>query len=207
MRPSSKPPVALAATALLAVGGGAYAIASPGTATITVCVKQHGGTLYQARNCARHDHQLSWNREGPTGPRGATGATGATGIQGQQGPTDPAGPQGPPGQAATRLFGYVHEGINANTGTPNVVYGSGVIAVDDFAGDSTYMVTFCQSIANCVVQAEPGVGNPSGGSNTVLPTAIPSVNSQAGNDSSVVVKFENPSGAIVDTSFVISAFC
>jgi hypothetical protein len=196
--------VALAATALLAAGGGTYALASQGAATISVCVKHHGGTLYQARTCARHDHQLSWNRKGLTGP---TGAAGGAGPQGQQGPTGETGPQGPPGQAATRLFAYVHEGINENTGAANVVYGNGVIAVDDPAGASPYTVTFEQSIANCVVQAEPGVGNPSGGNNSVQPTAIASVDSQTGNDRSVILKFENPSGAIVDTSFTISAFC
>jgi hypothetical protein len=163
---SPKPLVPLAAAALLAAGGGTYALASPTAATIAVCVKHHGGSLYENRKCARLDHRLSWNQQGPAGSRGAAGATG---IQGPRDAAGVPGPQGPSGHAATRLFGYVHEGLNPNIGTANVVYGSGVMAVDDPAGASPYMVTFTQSIANCVIQAEPGVGNPSGGNNSLTP--------------------------------------
>jgi hypothetical protein len=93
----------LGAVALMLAGSGAYALASSGGGTITVCVSHSRGTLYKARKCAKHDGTLSWNTQGPagaTGPQGRqglqgpTGPTGATGSTGRQGPS---GPQGQPG--------------------------------------------------------------------------------------------------------------
>jgi hypothetical protein len=47
----SKPVVALVVMSLaIAISGGAYALASSGTATITVCISHNGGTLYKARS-------------------------------------------------------------------------------------------------------------------------------------------------------------
>jgi hypothetical protein len=88
----------LGTAALLVAAGGAYALASSGGQTITVCVKHNGGTLYQAHKCANHDKQLSWNKQGSpgaTGTRGPAGATGPQGPQGPQGDTGATGDRGP----------------------------------------------------------------------------------------------------------------
>src|SRR6185312_2150602 len=86
MRRLSKSAATLGAVALLLGGGTAYALASSTGATIAVCVKHDGGTLYRAKKCAKHDSRLSWNKQG------APGATGATGAQGPKGDTGPQGP-------------------------------------------------------------------------------------------------------------------
>ncbi len=69
-------------TLLVLSAGGGYALASASSQTIHACVHRHGGGVYIAKRCARHDRKINWNRVGPTGARGATGATGATGPQG-----------------------------------------------------------------------------------------------------------------------------
>jgi hypothetical protein len=100
-----KPAPALAAASVLVAGGGAYALASAGGGTVTVCVSHKSGTLYKARGCKKHDHKLSWSKQGPQGTPGPQGAPG------QQGPPGPTGPGattfGPttvaPGQTATLM--------------------------------------------------------------------------------------------------------
>jgi hypothetical protein len=89
MRGLSKSAATLGVAALVLAGGGAYALASSTGGTITVCVTHHGGTLYKAKKCAKHDSRLSWNKQGSAG---APGATGATGPQGPKGDTGPQGP-------------------------------------------------------------------------------------------------------------------
>jgi Collagen triple helix repeat (20 copies) len=89
--------VLLMIAAVLAVGGGTYALAADGTAEITVCVAKQGGELYKAKKCAKGDATLSWNQVGARGPAGRTGATGATGTAGPTGSTGSAGPTGPTG--------------------------------------------------------------------------------------------------------------
>lgn len=77
----------------IAAAGGAYAATS--TSAITVCIHRHGGALYKAKKCARHDKKLSWNAKGQTGPAGPTGATGPPGARGPQGlPGPSSGPAG-----------------------------------------------------------------------------------------------------------------
>lgn len=77
---------AVGVCALLAAGGG-YALASgSGGNTITVCVSHHGGALYKAKKCAKHDKKLTWNKLGPRGPQGIQGIQGQTGNTGPQGP-------------------------------------------------------------------------------------------------------------------------
>lgn len=95
MRRFSKLAVGLGAAALLIAVAGAYALASSGGGTtITVCVSRRGGTLYRAKKCARPDHKLSWNKQGPAG---ATGEAGPRGIQGPQGIQGQQGIQGAAG--------------------------------------------------------------------------------------------------------------
>jgi hypothetical protein len=83
------PSIAISLAALMvAVSGGAYAVGASSSKTITACVRHRGGALYIARNCARHDHKLSWNvfgSQGAVGPHGATGAKGTAGPKGLKG--------------------------------------------------------------------------------------------------------------------------
>ena len=89
---------------ILAPGSGAYA-GSSGAGAISACVHHHGGGLYRASNCARHDGRLNWDVRGATGARGPTGAqgpkgnTGATGVPGPTEPAAVANPSGPSGIA------------------------------------------------------------------------------------------------------------
>jgi hypothetical protein len=113
--------------ALLAVGGGAYALASSNNVAITVCVSHKGGTLYRAKRCARQDKQLSWNKQGPTGPQGKQGIQGPQGIQGGQGiqgikgDTGDLGPVGPTagalggGNTPPGLAGTLHAIVTTTT--------------------------------------------------------------------------------------------
>ena len=50
--------VAVLGAGLIVALAGSYALAS-GSATITACVHKHGGALYVAKKCARHDHKLN----------------------------------------------------------------------------------------------------------------------------------------------------
>jgi hypothetical protein len=54
-------------------------------------VSHKGGTLYKAKKCAKHDRELTWNKQGPQGRQGVQG------VQGMPG----SGPQGPPGPTAS----------------------------------------------------------------------------------------------------------
>jgi hypothetical protein len=120
-------------------------------------------------------------------------------------PAGQQGPKGDKGDSATKLFAYIRDLGPSDTAT--VHYGSGVTGVTDPSGDSPYTVSFNRSLENCVVQAVPGAGDPPGNSLT-LPNAIPSVAVDSGNANETEVEFErgNPA-AVVDTSFMITAFC
>ena len=88
----SKPVAAVGVAAVLTVGGGgAYALASSHANTITVCVSQASGALYQSRACQKGDHKLTWNSTGHQGPQGPQGIQGSQGAQGAAGtPGSPA---------------------------------------------------------------------------------------------------------------------
>jgi hypothetical protein len=123
--------------AALVASGGAYALASARSGTITVCVFHKNGVLYKANKCTFPDTRLSWNivgRQGVKGPQGAkgqegakgatgatgatgtTGATGAPGPQGVPGPQGAPGPQGPKGDTGApgtaRAYAYVTGGTS-----------------------------------------------------------------------------------------------
>jgi hypothetical protein len=121
-----------------------------------------------------------------------------------QGERGPQGHEGPPGQDATKLFAYVRDAGSADT--VNVQYGSDVTAVSDPAGSSGYTVTFNRSLVNCVVQAMQGIGEPSGSAATPG-TASPDVGVILGGADQLVVTFYNNASAVVDTAFMIAAFC
>jgi hypothetical protein len=93
----SKLAAGLGTTALLIAVAGAYALASSGGGTITVCVSHKGGSLYRAKKCSKSDRKLSWAKQGQPGPTGQSGAQGPPGIQGQQGVRGQQGIQGAPG--------------------------------------------------------------------------------------------------------------
>jgi Collagen triple helix repeat (20 copies) len=92
---------AAVAGAVLAASGGAYAMVTASSPTITVCVRHNGGALYRAHTCARRDPRLTWNTTGPQGPKGATGVAGTPGARGPKGDPGPGGPEGNPGQSGT----------------------------------------------------------------------------------------------------------
>ncbi len=97
LKANRAPAIVLGVLALtVAAAGGALAATSGGT-TITVCVKQHGNTLYRAKRCKGGDKQLRWNTHGLPGPQGRTGPQGPTGSPGQTGPHGPKGDTGPAG--------------------------------------------------------------------------------------------------------------
>jgi hypothetical protein len=118
-------------------------------------------------------------------------------------------PAGPPGQDATNLFGYIRDNRAA---TATVQYGSGVTAVSDPIEPGLYTVTFNRSLANCVVQAVAGIGDPAGTPTLADLLATPEVEVASGGADQATVKFSRPdparAGSIpVDTSFLITAFC
>jgi hypothetical protein len=125
------------------------------------------------------------------------------GVPGPQGERGPQGEQGPPGTDATRLFAYIRDFGSSNTA--NVKYASGVTAVDDPDGDGPYRVTFDRSLANCVVLAQAGAGDPDGLS--ASQPAVSSVFMPVGTDAQVRVTFETDAGTVIDTAFLIAAFC
>ncbi len=83
--------LATAGVAVLALAASAGLTLASGSGTIKVCVAHHGGGLYKASHCARHDHSLSWNAQGPAGRNGSTGSNGTNGTNGVNG-TNGQGP-------------------------------------------------------------------------------------------------------------------
>jgi hypothetical protein len=92
MRASSRTGAALAAALALVVAGGGYAFGASQGGTITVCVHHHGGGLYRASKCAKHDKKLSWSSQGVPGAQGPAGSKGADGTPGTPAAPGPAGP-------------------------------------------------------------------------------------------------------------------
>jgi hypothetical protein len=79
-----------AAGGLMAVSaGGGFALATGSSNVIRACVHRHGGDVYVAKKCAKHDRKISWNRTGPTGPQGQTGPKGDKGDMGNTGSQGP----------------------------------------------------------------------------------------------------------------------
>jgi hypothetical protein len=116
-------------------------------------------------------------------------------------PEGERGAQGLPGQDATKLFAYIRDPGNAS-----IEYGSGVTGITDPVGDhNAYSVNFNQSVTNCVVLANAGIGDPGGSS--VGTAATPFVNLNEGGPDGIVVYFTDPAGVVVDTAFMIAAFC
>lgn len=133
------------------VAGGSYALAASGNKTITVCVKKHGGQLYKARKCKKHDSKLSWNQQGPAGKNGANGANGAPGAAGAPGATGKDGFvsmgnwQGSIGSipAASTAFVFAGPTTTLTTNATQAVAGSGSAALATSATTANAEVSLC----------------------------------------------------------------
>jgi hypothetical protein len=209
----------------VALGGSAYALngGPDNSGVFHGCVSKRTGVLRvvkRANSCAkahgRGTHRnpgetaISWSQQGPPGQPGLPGTPGQQGDPGTPGlKGDPGTPglKGDPGQNATKLFAYVDD-FNANTAAV-VQYGNGVTGVTDPTGDNAYTVTFDRGLQNCVVEAQPGIGDPTG--NAAADDAVGLITMNAGGQADqVTVQFTRPSvtsDPVADTSFVITAFC
>jgi hypothetical protein len=126
------------------------------------------------------------------------------GPQGDTGPQGPPGATGAPGRAATSLFAYIRDMGPSSPAT--VDYGSGVISVDDPAGDSDYTVTFDRELTNCVGVATTGRGQPGGAAAGGVAFGE-FVDLSAGGVVQVSL-FDNAGGGVRrDGSFMIAVFC
>jgi hypothetical protein len=83
----------LAAAAVAAFAGTAYATIPGGDGTIHGCYSKSGGTLRvidaSVTKCKDGETALSWSQQGVPGPQGDSGAPGATGPKGDAGPAGP----------------------------------------------------------------------------------------------------------------------
>jgi Collagen triple helix repeat (20 copies) len=203
----------------VALGGGAYALnAGPDNSGVFHgCVSNSTSALRvvkDANSCAKaHGHgrhrvpgetAISWSQQGPPGQQGLPGTPGQKGDPGTPGEK---GEPGTPGQNATKLFAAVSD-FGANLAA-TIQYGSGVTGVTDPTGDSDYTVTFDRSLQNCVVEAQPGFGDPTGSAAADDAIGVITMN-QGGQHDQVGVQFTRPSvtnDPVVDTSFMITALC
>jgi hypothetical protein len=170
---------AIGVAALLLAGGGGYALASSNGGIIRVCVSHQGGTLYKAKNCAKGDKKLSWNKVGPRGSRGATGPRGHRGL---------AGP-------GTVLFAEVSSGS-----APTVLHGRGVTAV--IWDPPNYDVTFDRDISAC---APVGTTTGTKGNNTA--TYINATLRDPGSAVLDVETFNSAGTDINTVPFTIAVLC
>jgi len=132
--------VALIAS-VAAASGGAWAASKTSSKAITACVRHHGGAIYVAKKCKRHDKRLSWNTTGPRGATGATGAAGTPGAPGTSGATGDQGIQGPPGPVDTSQL--LH-GTGSVTPIHLVTVANAHAAVlADIAGAGKFEITSC----------------------------------------------------------------
>jgi hypothetical protein len=203
----------------VALGGGAYALNGQpdNSGVFHGCVSNRTGVLRVvkgANSCAkahgrgRHrdpgETAISWSQQGPPGQPGLQGTPGQKGDPGTPGQK---GDPGTPGQNATKLFAYVDD---FGASTPAAVqYGNGVTGVTDPTGDNSYTVTFDRSLQNCVVETQPGFGDPTGNAESDDAVGVITMD-QGGQHDQVAVQFTRPSvmnDPVVDTSFVITAFC
>jgi len=109
-------------------------------------------------------------------------------------------------RGALAAFAYVGEGIPAANTTATVEYGRGVSDVSDDPGAADYNVTFASSVRNCVVQATSGAGDPDGVA-AGFEGSFPRIVMSEGPGAEVEITFFNHAGSVVDTGFLITAFC
>ena len=227
LRPTYANMMATAAM-FVALSGGAYALSGVPSTTGVLhgCVSNRTGVLRvvrSARSCAKAHGQgrhrgpgetaISWSQQGPRGPQGIPGAPGQRGIpgapgqKGKPGAPGPKGNPGTPGQDATKLFAYIDD--DGPDSPAAVQYGSDVTSVTDPTGNNPYTVTFGRNLQNCVVDAQPGFGDPTGDAGS-FGDATREISMDTGGHNQVAVEFRRPgvaNGPDVDTSFMITAFC
>jgi hypothetical protein len=198
----------------VALSGGAFALSGvpDGSGVFHGCVNNRTGLLRvvklanscaKARGQGRHrtpgETAISWNEQGLRGLQGGQGIQGAPGQKGAP---------GAPGQDASKLFAYIDDfGPNS---TAVVQYGSGVTGVTDPTGSNPYTVTFNRSLQNCVVDAQPGFGDPTGNAVSFGDATREITMDSGGNHDQVSVEFREAdvtNAPDVDTSFMITAFC
>jgi hypothetical protein len=114
---------------------------------------------------------------------------------------------------ATNLFAYVRDPGAGAAADALIQYGKGATSVVEpqpATDDGVYDVTFDRSVANCVAQAQPGMGDPQGP--VALPgsgwTTFTGLAADPGNDPNVVrVVTTLPGFGARDASFQIVVFC
>lgn len=185
----------------VALSGGAYALTLPKNSVGPKQLKRNAVTPSKIKKGAVNSSKV---RDGSLLPNDFKPGQLPRGEKGEQGERGLQGLQGPPGQDATKLFAYIRDAGTVDTAT--VHYGSGVTAVSDAAGDSSYDVTFNRSLENCVVQAVPGSGRPAGSSSSSA--FMPLIGMIfAGDPEKTRVWFYDNTTTVRDTAFLITAFC
>jgi hypothetical protein len=181
----------------IALGGTSYAVA-----TGSIGSREIHNNSVRSKDLRNNDVRGRDVRNATIGTRDvANGGLLAVDFRAGQLPAGERGEQGPPGQAATNLFAYISD--TGPAASASVQYGRGVTGVTEPAViGNPYAVTFDRGLANCVVSATPGRGDPNGGG--AFHHAIPQI-SMAGD--SVTLSWENDAGTLEDTSFMIAAFC
>jgi hypothetical protein len=142
-------PAALVAVVMLLAGGG-YALASASN-SITLCVAKHGGAVYKARKCKKHDSKLTFSKQGPQGKTGAKGATGSPGTPGTPGSPGPSGTVAVASWAGAVAAipvssGFVFAGPQATvtTNATQVVTATGSAALGTTTGSAGILLSICK---------------------------------------------------------------
>ncbi len=190
----------------IALGAGAYAAGLP----------KNSVKSKQIKAGAVKTEELADNAV--TSPKVANGSLQADDFAAGQIPQGPSGPPGEPGtpgapgQDATNLFAYVRDPGSGAAADALIQYGKGATSVVEpqpATNDGVYDVTFNRSLANCVAQAQPGMGDPQGPA--ALPgsgwTTFTGLAADPGNNPNVVRVVTTFSGAGADASFQITVFC
>jgi hypothetical protein len=198
------PSVGLSLAALLvAASGSALAATTDSGRAIKACIHHHGGRIYIAARCARHDRGLTWSVTGPAGPAGATGAQGSPGPQGSRGPQGMQGPQGLRGPQGSHGPPSADIWVRADQ-TGHVIASSGVVASNVRAGTGYYPVTVNRDVSNCasvvsVDQYSNGAVAPNKRmTSRILPDA---------SKTTVYVHGWDNAGAVSDTGFDLAVYC
>jgi hypothetical protein len=181
----------------VALGGTSYAVA-----TGSIGSREIGNNSVRSKDLRNNDVRGKDVRNGTIGTRDvANGALLAMDFKAGQLPAGERGEPGTPGQDATKLFAYIRDPGVAESAV--VQYGTGVTGVTEPALiGNPYDVTFDRSLTNCVVSADAGSGDPAG--DHVQSQATPAISTA---DKTVTLSWESDSGTLVDTSFLIAAFC
>ena len=173
--------VALAAL-VVGASGGAFAAVRSAPALISACVHHHGGGIYTARRCARHDRRLTWNITGPAGGAGSAGPRGSTGPRGPAGASGPQGIRGAQGVPGP-THAYSVRGSNTPLGTSGTTVATLNLPIGSYVVTAKLYIRASNAgsyvwLANCTLsdgtdsdfsQAE---GQPTGGNDGNAPMTL-----------------------------------